>query len=158
MTTISKKQKEVLTKDGVSEKKYSGLFINYLSHLGIWNDSDLSYSFGKPDKSAKQITKKLQLQEQEFISTAKEYEVVQLGVYTPFREECSELGIGEVGYLCASIKTIGHTRIGDTITSVDNPCEDVLPGYAEAKPMVFSGIFPVEGEQYEELKEEKWKV
>ena len=88
-----------------------------------------------------------------FISTAKEYEVVQLGVYTPFREERSELGIGEVGYLCASIKTIGHTRIGDTITSVDNPCKDVLPGYAEAKPMVFSGIFPVEGEQYEELKE-----
>ncbi|MEC9383442.1 MAG: translation elongation factor 4 [SAR324 cluster bacterium] len=88
-----------------------------------------------------------------FISTAKEYEVVQLGVYTPFREERSELGIGEVGYLCASIKTIGHTRIGDTITCVDNPCKDVLPGYAEAKPMVFSGIFPVEGEQYEELKE-----
>ena len=88
-----------------------------------------------------------------FVSTAKEYEVVQLGVYTPFREERSELGIGEVGYLCASIKTIGHTRIGDTITSVDNPCKDVLPGYAEAKPMVFSGIFPVEGEQYEELKE-----
>ncbi|MDP7170961.1 MAG: translation elongation factor 4 [SAR324 cluster bacterium] len=88
-----------------------------------------------------------------FISTAKEYEVVQLGVYTPFREERSELGIGEVGFLCASIKTIGHTRIGDTITSVDNPCKDVLPGYAEAKPMVFSGIFPVEGEQYEELKE-----
>ena len=88
-----------------------------------------------------------------FISTAKEYEVVQLGVYTPFREERFELGIGEVGYLCASIKTIGHTRIGDTITSVDNPCKDVLPGYAEAKPMVFSGIFPVEGEQYEELKE-----
>ena len=88
-----------------------------------------------------------------FISTAKEYEVVQLGVYTPFREERSELGIGEVGYLCASIKTIGHTRIGDTVTSADNPCKDVLPGYAEAKPMVFSGIFPVEGEQYEELKE-----
>ena len=88
-----------------------------------------------------------------FISTAKEYEVVQLGVYTPFREERSELGIGEVGYLCASIKTIGHTRIGDTITKVDKPCKDVLPGYAEAKPMVFSGIFPVEGEQYEELKE-----
>ena len=88
-----------------------------------------------------------------FISTAKEYEVVQLGVYTPFREERSELGIGEVGYLCASIKTIGHTRIGDTVTSVENPCKDVLPGYAEAKPMVFSGIFPVEGEQYEELKE-----
>ena len=88
-----------------------------------------------------------------FVSTEKEYEVVQLGVFTPFREERTELGIGEVGFLCASIKTIGHTRIGDTVTNVDNPCKDVLPGYAEAKPMVFSGIFPVEGEQYEELKE-----
>ena len=88
-----------------------------------------------------------------FVSTEKEYEVVQLGVFTPFREERTELGIGEVGFLCASIKTIGHTRIGDTVTSVDNPCKDVLTGYAEAKPMVFSGIFPVEGEQYEELKE-----
>ena len=88
-----------------------------------------------------------------FISTGKEYEVVQLGVFTPFREERSELGLGEVGFLCASIKTIGHTRIGDTVTTVDDPCSEVLPGYAEAKPMVFSGIFPVEGEQYEELKE-----
>ena len=88
-----------------------------------------------------------------FISTSKEYEVVQLGVFTPFREERVELGPGEVGFLSASIKTIGHTRIGDTVTSVENPCKDALPGYAEAKPMVFSGIFPVEGEQYEELKE-----
>ncbi len=88
-----------------------------------------------------------------FMSTAKEYEVVQLGVFTPFREERNELGLGEVGFLCASIKTIGHIRIGDTITDVINPCNDALPGYAEAKPMVFSGIFPVEGEQYEELKE-----
>ncbi|MCH2266680.1 MAG: translation elongation factor 4 [SAR324 cluster bacterium] len=88
-----------------------------------------------------------------FISTEKEYEVVQLGVFTPFREERNELGPGEVGFLSASIKTIGHTRIGDTVTSAINPCTEALPGYAQAKPMVFSGIFPVEGEQYEELKE-----
>ena len=88
-----------------------------------------------------------------FISTGKEYEVVQLGVFTPFKQERSELGLGEVGFLCASIKTIGHTRIGDTVTSVDDPCTEVLPGYADAKAMVFSGIFPVDGEQYEELKE-----
>jgi len=88
-----------------------------------------------------------------FISTGKEYEVVQLGVFTPFKEERSELGLGEVGFLCASIKTIGHTRIGDTVTNVDDPCTEVLPGYADAKAMVFSGIFPVDGEQYEELKE-----
>jgi len=88
-----------------------------------------------------------------FISTGKEYEVVQLGVFTPHKEERSELGLGEVGFLCASIKTIGHTRIGDTVTTVDEPCTEILPGYAEAKAMVFSGVFPVDGEQYEELKE-----
>ena len=88
-----------------------------------------------------------------FMATAKEFEVVQLGVFTPFREECSELGLGEVGFLSASIKTIGRTRIGDTVTTAENPSQEALAGYAEAKPMVFSGIFPVEGEQYEELKE-----
>ncbi len=88
-----------------------------------------------------------------FMATAKEFEVVQLGVFTPFREECSELGLGEVGFLSASIKTIGHTRIGDTVTTAENPSQEALAGYAVAKPMVFSGIFPVEGEQYEELKE-----
>ncbi|MBT4630104.1 MAG: elongation factor 4 [Deltaproteobacteria bacterium] len=88
-----------------------------------------------------------------FMATNKEFEVVQLGVFTPFREECSELGLGEVGYLSASIKTIGHTKIGDTVTTAENPSHEPLAGYAEAKPMVFSGIFPVEGEQYEELKE-----
>ena len=88
-----------------------------------------------------------------FMATTKEFEVVQLGVFTPFREECSELGLGEVGYLSASIKTIGHTKIGDTVTTAENPSQEPLAGYAEAKPMVFSGIFPVEGEQYEELKE-----
>ena len=88
-----------------------------------------------------------------FMATAKEFEVVQLGVFTPFREERSELGLGEVGFLSASIKTIGHTRIGDTVTTVGNPSKKALSGYAEAKPMVFSGIFPVDGEQYEELKE-----
>jgi len=88
-----------------------------------------------------------------FMATAKEFEVVQLGVFTPFREERSELGLGEVGFLSASVKTIGHTRIGDTVTTAENPSQKALAGYAEAKPMVFSGIFPVEGEQYEELKE-----
>ncbi len=88
-----------------------------------------------------------------FMATAKEFEVVQLGVFTPFREERSELGLGEVGFLSASIKTIGHTRIGDTVTTVANPSKKALSGYAEVKPMVFSGIFPVDGDQYEELKE-----
>ena len=88
-----------------------------------------------------------------FMATEKEYEVTQLGVFTPFRRECEELKMGDVGFLCASIKTIGHTRIGDTVTLAEHPAEQPLPGYAEAKPMVFSGIYPVDSEQYEELKE-----
>ena len=87
------------------------------------------------------------------MATGKEYEVTQLGVFTPFRRECDELKMGDVGFLCASIKTIGHTRIGDTVTLAEHPAEQPLPGYAEAKPMVFSGIYPVDSEQYEELKE-----
>ena len=88
-----------------------------------------------------------------FMATGKEYEVTQLGVFTPFRRECDELKMGDVGFLCASIKTIGHTIIGDTVTLAEHPAEQPLPGYAEAKPMVFSGIYPVDSEQYEELKE-----
>ena len=88
-----------------------------------------------------------------FMATTKSFEVVKLGVFTPFREEREELGLGEVGFLSASIKTIGHTKIGDTVTNDDNPSQVALDGYAEAKPMVFSGIFPVDSEQYEDLKE-----
>ena len=88
-----------------------------------------------------------------FMATGKEYEVTQLGVFTPFRRECDELKMGDVGFLCVSIKTSGHTRIGDTVTLAEHPAEQPLPGYAEAKPMVFSGIYPVDSEQYEELKE-----
>ncbi len=88
-----------------------------------------------------------------FMATGREYEVFQLGVFTPFPEQCEELKLGEVGFLSASIKTIGHTTIGDTITTVGNIDNEPLPGYTEAKPMVFSGIYPVDSEQYEELKE-----
>ena len=88
-----------------------------------------------------------------FIATGREYEVFQLGVFTPFPEQREELKLGEVGFLSASIKTIGHTTIGDTITTVGNLDTEPLPGYTEAKPMVFSGIYPVDSEQYEELKE-----
>ena len=61
-----------------------------------------------------------------FMATAKEFEVVHLGVFTPFREECAELGLGEVGFLSASIKTIGHTRIGDTVTTAENPSQEAV--------------------------------
>ena len=88
-----------------------------------------------------------------FMATGFEYEVTQLGVFTPFRKERSELSTGEVGFVCASIKTIGHTKIGDTVTHADRPATTPLSGYAEAKPMVFSGIYPVSSEDYEDLRE-----
>ncbi len=86
------------------------------------------------------------------LATGKDYEVTQLGMFTPFKEVCETLNTGEVGFVCASIKTIGHIKIGDTITLVDNPATEQLPGYTEAKPMVFSGIYPVNGDQYDQLK------
>ena len=88
-----------------------------------------------------------------FMATGFEYEVTQLGVFTPFRKERSELSTGEVGFVCASIKTIGHTKIGDTVTHAERPAKTPLSGYAEAKPMVFSGIYPVSSEDYEDLRE-----
>ena len=88
-----------------------------------------------------------------FMATGYEYEVTQMGVFTPFRKEREELGPGEVGFVCASIKTIGHTKIGDTVTLANHPAKDPLPGYAEAKPMVFSGIYPVSSDDYEDLRE-----
>ncbi len=88
-----------------------------------------------------------------FMATGQEYEVTELGIFNPFQEVRKELTAGEVGYICASIKTIGHTKIGDTVTLCSNPAQEPLPGYAEAKPMVFSGIYPADNEQYEDLKE-----
>ncbi len=63
------------------------------------------------------------------------------------------LTAGEVGYLSASIKSIGDTQVGDTVTLVDNPCDEALPGYRKVNPMVFSGIYPADGAKYEDLRE-----
>ena len=88
-----------------------------------------------------------------FMATGREYEVLQLGNFNPFQQEKKVLLSGEVGFISASIKTIGHTKIGDTVTLRDHPAREPLPGYTEAKPVVFSGIYPLESEAYEELKD-----
>lgn len=82
----------------------------------------------------------------------KEYEVSRVGVFTPKMSDVSVLSSGEVGYVIATIKTIGDTKVGDTITDTVNPVDDPLPGYKEIKPMVFCGFYPTEPIQYEELK------
>lgn len=84
--------------------------------------------------------------------TRKEYEVLKLGVFTPHAAEVDELGIGEVGFVVAGIKTLSDVKIGDTITRADHPASVPLPGFKEVKPMVFSGIYPVESDDFSELK------
>ena len=94
-----------------------------------------------------------------FMATGREFDVIELGFLNPNRNQVQELKTGEVGYFAGSIKEI--TRfVGDTITLVNNPANKPLEGYKEAKPMVFSGLYPVNNEDYHELKEalEKLKL
>ena len=95
-----------------------------------------------------------------FMSTGASHEVTELGVSTPKEEKVIELVSGDVGYVCASIKKISDVKIGDTITLDDNPAKEVLPGYKEIKPMVYSGIYPVETNKYNDLRDalEKLKL
>ena len=87
-----------------------------------------------------------------FMATGREFEVIELGFLNPNRNQVQELKTGEVGYFAGSIKEI--TRfVGDTITHVEKPAKEALEGYKEAKPMVFSGLYPVNNEDYHELKE-----
>jgi GTP-binding protein LepA len=81
------------------------------------------------------------------------FEVQELGAFTPFAEKLDTLSAGEVGFVVANIKDIHQTQIGDTITEVDASCEAPLPGFKEAKPMVYAGIFPVDSTDYGALKD-----
>ncbi|MFL7893749.1 MAG: translation elongation factor 4 [Anaerolineales bacterium] len=82
-----------------------------------------------------------------------EFYPVEVGVFTPELVEVSQLSAGEVGYVATGLKTIRECRVGDTLTSPVNPSPQPLPGYQQVKPMVFAGIFPVEGEDYGDLKD-----
>lgn len=88
------------------------------------------------------------------MSTGTEYDVVDVGYLRPLSYESSDsLSAGEVGYITASIKTIGDTRVGDTITLSDNPAKEALPGYKKVHPMVYSGIYPADGAKYPDLRD-----
>ncbi|MBU5486597.1 translation elongation factor 4 [Clostridium sp. MSJ-8] len=87
------------------------------------------------------------------MATNKVYEVVEVGVFTPKLMPIKELRAGEVGYIAGSIKNVRDARVGDTITDANNPTSEPLPGYKPAIPMVYSGIYPVDGAKYDELKE-----
>lgn len=94
------------------------------------------------------------------MATGKEFEIDELGVLTPTQVQVEALHAGEVGYFAAAIKTVEDARVGDTITKATAPAAAPLPGYTEAKPMVFCGMFPTDADQFPELREalEKLKL
>lgn len=87
------------------------------------------------------------------MSTGAVYDVTELGVSTPKEEKLKELNAGDVGYVCASIKNISDVKIGDTITLDNNPAKDPLPGYKPMKSMVFCGVYPIETNKYNDLRD-----
>ena len=100
-------------------------------------------------------------QDIKMMATGAVYKVVEVGTMSPNGLIPREaLGAGEVGYITASIKTVADTQVGDTITTLDNPAEEPLPGYRPVQPMVFSGVYPADGSKYQDLREalEKLKL
>ena len=87
-----------------------------------------------------------------FFSTGKEYDADEVGVLRLNMEPCKELSAGNVGYIISGIKTSKEVRVGDTITHVQNPCEKPIEGFEAVKPMVFAGVYPVDTDDYEELR------
>lgn len=87
------------------------------------------------------------------MATNKVCEVTEVGVFTPKTLPIAELRAGDVGYIAASIKNVRDARVGDTITEADRPTAEAMPGYKPAVPMVYSGIYPVDGAKYQELKD-----
>ena len=88
------------------------------------------------------------------MATGKEFDVVEVGIFGPGRFlPVDELSAGMVGYFTASIKTVSDTRVGDTVTLAENPTAEALPGYKKVNPMVYCGIFPVDGAKYPDLRD-----
>ncbi|MBQ9473358.1 MAG: translation elongation factor 4 [Bacteroidales bacterium] len=87
-----------------------------------------------------------------FVSTGKEYNADEVGVLKLNMEPRSELRAGNVGYIISGIKTSREVRVGDTITHVDSPCDSAIAGFEAVKPMVFAGVYPVDTDDYEELR------
>ncbi len=85
--------------------------------------------------------------------TPNTFDVTEVGVFTPNMRQTEKLSAGDVGYVCASIKTVKDTRVGDTVTDAENPAKEPLPGYKKILPMVYCGIFPADGAKYNDLKD-----
>jgi len=87
------------------------------------------------------------------MGSGKVFEIQEVGTFTPKRVKAERLATGEVGYVVAGIKRVGDTRIGDTITAADRPTSKAFPGYKEAKPMVFCGLYPTDSDLFEDLRD-----
>jgi GTP-binding protein LepA len=87
------------------------------------------------------------------MSTGSRLQTVEIGIFSPTLKPIDRLEAGDVGYIATGLKTVSECRVGDTVTTLDNKLETPLPGYRQAKPMVFAGIYPTDGEDYENLKE-----
>ena len=86
--------------------------------------------------------------------TGREFDVVEVGAMSPFGlQKCDRIAAGEVGYITASIKSVGDTRVGDTVTLAENPTADPLPGFKAVQPMVYAGIYPADGSKYGDLRD-----
>lgn len=87
-----------------------------------------------------------------FMSSGKTFDCTEVGIFSPELQPMKSLRAGDVGYICASIKNVADTRVGDTITHENNPAPQPLPGYKAVTPMVYCGIYPADGAQYEDLR------
>ena len=87
-----------------------------------------------------------------FVSTDREYDADEVGILRMDMEPRAEVGCGDVGYICSGIKTSTEVRVGDTITHVKRPCDSAIEGFEEVKPMVFAGVYPIDPEDYEDLR------
>ncbi|NOX85749.1 MAG: elongation factor 4 [Chlorobi bacterium] len=87
-----------------------------------------------------------------FVNTGKEYEVNEIGVLRLKQEPREKLSTGDVGYIISGIKTAREVKVGDTVTHISNPCDEAISGFEDVKPMVFAGIYPIDPDDYEELR------
>ena len=89
----------------------------------------------------------------QFMATGREYEVIEIGKFLPQAAQMEELGPGEVGFISASIKDVHEVKIGDTVTHAKNPTQDPFPGFKNVKPVVFCGLYPIDPNQYQDLRD-----
>ncbi|ADG83294.1 GTP-binding protein LepA [Thermincola ferriacetica] len=94
------------------------------------------------------------------MATGKTFEVNEVGIFKPYMTQVDRLSVGDVGFIAASIKNVKDTRVGDTVTEADRPADKPLPGYKKITPMVFCGLYPIDGADYDDLRDalEKLKL